>query len=181
MNSAKDRYADAFLPFDQLSMPVVATLGNHDHMGSSTAINTLFSQTNIIPLRNQSKVLNNLQIVGIDDKSYRSGKSLQEILQASNIQEDNKFTILISHQPQDLNKVTNFPIDLELAGHTHRGQFVPLSRIIKAFNDYTYGLHTLGERYAFTSQGIGSRGAPIRIGTRSEIVHITLHPIDTHK
>jgi len=32
MNTAKSDYVDAFLPFNQLTMPVYATLGNHDNM-----------------------------------------------------------------------------------------------------------------------------------------------------
>jgi predicted MPP superfamily phosphohydrolase len=32
MNTAKTAYVDALLPFNQLTVPVYATLGNHDHM-----------------------------------------------------------------------------------------------------------------------------------------------------
>ena len=32
MNTAKSDYVDAFEPFNQLKMPVYATLGNHDNM-----------------------------------------------------------------------------------------------------------------------------------------------------
>ena len=35
MNNAKAEYLSAFLPFNQLSMPIYATLGNHDHMGNA--------------------------------------------------------------------------------------------------------------------------------------------------
>ncbi|MEI6673354.1 MAG: hypothetical protein WCL02_08915 [bacterium] len=59
------------MPFNQLTMPVYATLGNHDHMGDSGAIDQIFRTTKIIPLRNQSILVSGLQIVGIDDKSYR--------------------------------------------------------------------------------------------------------------
>jgi predicted MPP superfamily phosphohydrolase len=70
MNTAKSDYVDAFLPFNQLEMPVYATLGNHDNMGESNAISGIFDTTKIIPLRNQSVNISGIQIVGIDDKSY---------------------------------------------------------------------------------------------------------------
>jgi predicted MPP superfamily phosphohydrolase len=44
-------------------------------------------------------------------------------------------------------------------------------------NDYAYGEYHLNGMTAFVSQGIGSWWAPIRIGTQSEMVLITLSPI----
>jgi predicted MPP superfamily phosphohydrolase len=41
-------------------------------------------------------------------------------------------------------------------------------------NDYTYGLYKWEDKKAFVTQGIGTRGLPIRIGTRSEIVMMHL-------
>ncbi|MFZ2150787.1 MAG: metallophosphoesterase [Candidatus Absconditicoccaceae bacterium] len=176
MNTAKSSYVDAFLPFNQLDIPIYATLGNHDHMGNSGSISQIFEKTNIIALRNQSIEISGLQIVGIDDKSYRGNKKLDDILQESKISDNGSYTILISHQPQKLIKLSGHPIHLELAGHTHNGQFIPFSWIIGLFNDYAYGKYNYNDMTAFVSQGIGSRGAPIRIGTQSELVIISLTP-----
>jgi hypothetical protein len=68
--------------------------------------------------------------VGIDDKSFWSGKNIDDVLYESNIAQDALYTILVSHQPYKLSLLENYPIDLQLAGHTHRGQFIPLSWII---------------------------------------------------
>ena len=38
MNIGKTKYMDAFLPFNQIKIPVYATLGNHDYMWNSGAI-----------------------------------------------------------------------------------------------------------------------------------------------
>lgn len=176
MNTAKEKYIDAFLPFDQLQIPIYAVLGNHDYMGSNSAIAQIFEKTKIKLLRNQSIKINELQIVWIDDKSRWEDKKLSEILEKSSITNSNEYTILLSHQPQDLAKLNGFPINLELAGHTHNGQFIPINRIVKAFNDYTYGEYRLDKMTAFVSQGIGSWWAPIRIGTQSELVIIDLKP-----
>lgn len=161
-------------------MPVYATLGNHDHMGDSGAIDQIFRTTKIIPLRNQSILVSGLQIVGIDDKSYRWDETLSWILAKSTINNDVNYTLLISHQPQKLSYLTGYPIDLELAGHTHNGQFWPMSWIIKLFNDYSYGRYDEQGKTAFVSQWVGTRWAPIRIGTQSEIVVISLQHIDAH-
>lgn len=174
MNSAKISNVHAFLPFNQVKIPIYTTLGNHDHMGDSRALTQIFEKTNIIPLRNQSIEIDGLQIIGIDDKSYRGEKKLHEILDESMQIEKNKFSILISHQPQHLSKLEKHEIDLELAGHTHHGQFIPLSWMIRLFNDYAYGKYRYKDMTAFVSQGIGSWWAPIRIGTQSELVLISL-------
>ena len=145
-------------------------------MGNSGAILQMFAKTKIIPLRNQSIEIDGLQIVGIDDKSYRWDKTLAEILKESNIANNGEYTILLSHQPQNLAKLADYPIDLELAGHTHNGQFIPMNWIIRPLNDYAYGEYHLNDKTAFVSQGIGSWWAPIRIGTQSELVLIDLKP-----
>lgn len=181
VNSAKSSHVDAFLPFNQLDIPVYATLGNHDHMGNSAALAEIFEKTNIKPLRNQSIDIHEIQIVGIDDKSYRGEKQLSEILDESVSIKDERFTVLVSHQPQHLKKLENHSINLQLAGHTHHGQFIPLTWIIRFFNDYAYGEYHHKKMTAFISQGIGSRGAPIRIGTQSELVEITLKPVAKDK
>lgn len=177
MNVAKLSYVDAFLPFDQLDMPIYATIWNHDHMGNSGAIFQIAEKTKIILLRNQSIEIDGLQIVGIDDKSYWWDKKLPEILAVSSIVNKDLFTILVSHQPQNLSKLIEYPINLELAGHTHNGQFIPMGRLIRRFNDYAYGEYHLNNMIAFVSQGIGSWWAPIRIGTQSELVLISLYPV----
>lgn len=174
MNTAKASYVEAFLPFNQLKMPVYATLGNHDNMGDSDAVLQIFEKTKIKVLRNQSVDIDGIQVVGIDDKSYRNSKKLFEILDESNIASDQAYTILISHQPQKLSKLAGYPIDLELAGHTHNGQFFPFSLIIPLLNDYSYWTYRENGMTAFVSQGIGTWWAPIRIGTQSELVLISL-------
>lgn len=176
MNTAKLSYVDAFLPFNQLDIPVYATLWNHDHMWNSGAVSQIFEKTNIILLNNKSVDLQGLQIVGIDDKSYRWDKKLDDILQESKISNSGNFTILVSHQPQKLIKLTWYPINLELAWHTHNWQFIPFSWIIWLFNDYAYWKYSYNDMTALVSQGIGSRWAPIRVWTQSELVLIYLTP-----
>lgn len=174
MNMSKPMYVDALLPFNQLEMPIYATLGNHDNMWDVTAVSDIAKKTHIILLRNQSVDIEELQLVGIDDKSYRWDKSLTTILQESNIVDNKAFTLLVSHQPQNLQKLTWYPIDLELAWHTHNGQFFPMSWIIRLFNDYAYGEYQFNGMTAFVSQGIGSWWAPFRLWTQREMVLISL-------
>jgi hypothetical protein len=151
LDRVKSEYIQAFLPFNQLDIPVYATLGNHEKIGKMPLDISLFEKTNIKFLRNQKIFFEDIQLVGIDDKSFWSGKNLADVLDESEIK-DALYTILISHQPYKLSLMEKYPIDLQLAGHTHRGQFIPLSWIIGLFNDYAYGRYDENGKIVFVSQ-----------------------------
>jgi predicted MPP superfamily phosphohydrolase len=58
----------------------------------------------------------NIQIAGIVDKSIWEGKSLDEIMDEVNFDDSRDwFTILVTHQPINLEKLEDYPIDLEVA------------------------------------------------------------------
>ena len=86
--------------------------------------------------------------------------------------------ILLDHQPLELQEAAWAEIDLALCGHTHRGQFFPGSlftrSIFKKAGGTHYGLWQQGNTRAIVSSGAGVWGPPIRIGTNSEVVVLTL-------
>ena len=81
---------------------------------------------------------------------------------------------MVSHQPQSLSKLNEYPIDLELAGHTHNGQFWPGNILVKLFFKHSYGYLRIGDTQYFVTSGLGLWGPKYRIGTKSEIVVINL-------
>ena len=66
-------------------------------------------------------------------------------------------------------------IDLQLSGHTHKGQLFPFGFLTKKiYNGYDYGLHKDGRFHIYVTSGTGTWGPPMRIGSSSEIVAIRL-------
>jgi predicted MPP superfamily phosphohydrolase len=66
-------------------------------------------------------------------------------------------------------------IDLQLSGHTHKGQLFPFGFLTRAiFNGYDYGLHRDGGFHLYVSSGVGTWGPPMRTEGSSEIVTIEL-------
>ena len=65
--------------------------------------------------------------------------------------------------------------DLALCGHTHAGQFFPGNLITPYFNANNYGLKTLYGVQSVVTSGVGFYGPPLRVGTDSEIMMITIH------
>ena len=176
VNSPKPIYVEKFQCFKEVKVPVYAVIGNHDvFFGSNTKVfEKICKAGNIIPLRNTSLIQDGLQIIGIDDKDLRKKEKLTDILEKCNIQSSQYFSIFLTHRPIHLSKFAQYPIDLELAGHTHNGQIRGLHFIAKWVNQgYSYGKYTRKDKIAFISQGLGA-GIPLRIGTEGEIVVIHL-------
>jgi len=66
-------------------------------------------------------------------------------------------------------------VDLQLSGHTHKGQFFPFNLIARLLiGKYYYGLHTDGTFNIYTTSGVGTWGPPMRMMTDSEIPVFTL-------
>ena len=70
--------------------------------------------------------------------------------------------------------------DLFLAGHTHGGQFFPLTLINDRAFEYNRGLYRCGDMAVYVSCGSGTFGLPIRIGTDSEITLLHLKPLSSN-
>ena len=60
-------------------------------------------------------------------------------------------------------------IDLMLSGHTHKGQVFPFNLVVKKVFRYVSGLHRLGDSFLYVSQGTGTWGPDMRVGSFSEI------------
>ena len=78
--------------------------------------------------------------------------------------------ILLDHQPKGIEKgyVDRLP-DMALSGHTHDGQFFPVTFIIDYVWKVAYGKGALGGVLWLVSSGFDCWGPPVRFGSDSEI------------
>ena len=66
-------------------------------------------------------------------------------------------------------------VDVLFSGHTHAGQFFPLT-IVQPFAWKNYwGVKQIGDMYSIVTSGVGVYGPNIRVGTDSEIMVVTVH------
>jgi len=98
------------------------------------------------------------------------GKARKPLDQIINGVDSRFFTILLDHQPYNLNEALENGIDLQLSGHTHHGQMFPFNLITKSIFEVSKGLKRLDNTYVFVSTGFGTWGPPVRVGNRPEIV-----------
>ena len=158
---------------------VYATLGNHDGYKGNDDIRTFLSKSNITLLQDESHTIDNLVIVGRLDaspierslKNYNR-KSIEDLVK--DIPED-KYVILLDHQPSDTNNAIKNNVDLIVSGHTHDGQIFPGSLITNAIFKVGYGHKRFENTDVIVTSGAGFWGPPIRVGTKSEIVNIKLN------
>ncbi|MBU3153391.1 metallophosphoesterase [Clostridium estertheticum] len=157
---------------------VYACLGNHDEMGSSVEeIVKTFNDSGIKVLRDKAILINNsFYVIGRDDISQESQTKIKR-KNLSDIIEDldkSKPLILMDHQPRDFADTQKNGIDLQVSGHTHRGQLFPANLITNLIFEIDYGYLQKNNSNFIVSSGYGTWGPPIRIGSRSEIVEINI-------
>ena len=85
-------------------------------------------------------------------------------------------TIVLDHNPAGIRQAIPFQVDLVLSGHTHKGQFIPVTYFTKLANGkhYFYGHEQFGKTHAIISSGAGFFQLPVRIGTSNAIVDLHL-------
>lgn len=78
--------------------------------------------------------------------------------------------ILLDHQPKGIEKTHAGRLpDFALSGHTHDGQFFPVTFIIDYVWKLAYGKGALGGVLWLVSSGFDCWGPPVRVGSDSEI------------
>lgn len=155
----------------RIKAPVFACLGNHEYIAGLRSSQDWLAQTGITLLRDKAVGINGITIVGRDDRSNRHRKSVQSLMQGV---DKNHYVIMLDHQPYDLEQTENAGVDLELCGHTHRGQVWPLSLVTSAMYECDHGQYRKGNTDYYISSGIGLWGGKFRIGTSSEYAVITI-------
>ena len=166
--------------FRRLKAPVLACPGNHEYYARMPKARQFYKDAGIVLLCDSGAMVDNILVIGRDDRSNRHRKSLHELKMCQTepteegLEPQPGYTIVMDHQPYHLEEAKNEGIDFQLSGHTHRGQVWPISWITDAIYDCSWGEHQLGNTRYYISSGIGIWGGKFRIGTQSEYVVATL-------
>ena len=156
---------------------VYAIPGNHEYIsGYKEASNYL--QSNGIPILRDSVVAINdlIQIIGRDDQSStrfwgKKRKTLDELFEGV---DKNIPSILLDHQPFNLESVVRFSPAIQLSGHTHSGQMFPFNIVTKWIYELRDGYLRKGNTHFIVSSGVSGWGPPIRTGSDSEVIIIDI-------
>jgi len=168
-----------------LEGPVYFTTGNHESYINLEKALKMISKNGVRILRNEMVKTNNIQLIGLDymnadqnsfDIHSLSNKTLKEELPKLKIS-PNSPSILMHHSPVGIEYVNQQGINLMLTGHTHSGQIFPINFLSKLFFPYHSGLYYYQGTYVYVSQGAGTYGPRMRLGTKNEITVIKLKKV----
>ena len=153
--------------------------GNHEYgAGDLSETISYFEDANIQVLQDESiKIANSFYIVGRNDSSNKMVTG-QDIKQLSEVLEDTDNAlpiIVLNHRPEDLEVAKAENVDLQLSGHTHKGQIFPFNFVTSYLYEKDYGHLIKDDFNLIVSSGYGTWGPPIRIGSKSEIVNIRVN------
>jgi predicted MPP superfamily phosphohydrolase len=158
---------------------VWAVLGNHDHYTDPELTTRALERNRISVLNNANTTIRRggevLQLAGIDDWSW-AGTDWSKAFAGL---DENRATVLLSHQPRVLDLPQAQKSSLILSGHTHGGQVsLPVlgapARFAAEDFKYTQGLFRAGTTQLYVSSGTGVIGLPVRFGVRPEIAVLRL-------
>jgi predicted MPP superfamily phosphohydrolase len=149
---------------------VFAVPGNHEYFGESVPeFQKLLAADGIRMLIDEVVEAGGFTIIGRNDR--RGGSRLTVAELAAGL-DTAKPLIMMDHQPYNLELTEAAGIDLQLSGHTHAGQFWPVTAITKFIYELDYGLLRKGKTTIIVTSGYGLWGPPLRIGSTPEIVRI---------
>lgn len=167
---------------EALSLPasarhVYAITGNHEYIGDYSRTVPYVEKKGIRVLVDEALVLEGgIQLVGRKDRdSYRhTGQARKELSALLAGLDLSKPVIVMDHQPPMKKDRPLSGFDLMLSGHTHNGQMWPLNHLTSGIYKIVYGHREIEGSHYIVSSGFGSWGPRVRLGSRSEILEISL-------
>lgn len=84
------------------------------------------------------------------------------------------YRILLAHQPRSLFDAADAGFDLQLSGHTHGGQCFPAHLLVCLTQPVLCGLHRHRQMDVYVTAGVGTWGAPFRLGAPAEVALLVL-------
>jgi len=151
---------------------VFAVPGNHDYYAGIDKAIGYMEKSGIQVLRDQAITIGSgIVIIGRDDLTNKNRKPLGSLM---NGVDTTLPLIVLDHQPVSFKESVKHNIDLHISGHTHNGQIFPFNKVVSKIYDLAYGYKKRDNTHMYVSSGMGLWGAPLRIGSQSEIVKVTL-------
>lgn len=155
--------------------------GNHDHGGyGTTRVTETMENAHFTLLHNQSTTISSdgsvIQMAGVDDGILGH----PHIEKATTDIDPDIFTFMLAHEPDLADDIKEYPIDVQLSGHSHGGQirFPIVGPFVKPrlAKKYVDGVHHFPNEQMdlYVSRGIGTTRLPFRFLCKPEINVYTL-------
>lgn len=157
-----------------------AVTGNHEFYGGLRHTVKFIEDSGFIVLRDRGVTVENIiNIAGMDftggeTKGYSNNVPRKEEKEVLSELPPGLFTLLLKHR-SDVKEESLGLFDLQLSGHSHKGQIFPVSLATMFLFQYHTGFTKLPKGSAIhTSRGTGTAGPPVRFLSTPEITIIDI-------
>lgn len=171
-----ERTKQNILTLKQLNAPIYFVWGNNDYEVDYHQLDAMLLELDVKILANaaanfETEAGDSLSVIGLDclqNRPIRVDHAFQEAT--------GSYKILVTHDPRGIRKLDQGELEkvnLVLSGHTHGGQ-------IRLFGFGIYkrgGWSFIDKRHMLISEGFGTTGLHLRLGTRAESHIISIKPV----
>ncbi len=156
-----------------------AVLGNHEFIWSEKSSMDFMKKAGFRVLRADSAAAGDRLIVaGVDDPAARFFTGAHETDERRFLRSlpQDKFILFLKHRPT-VDPDSHGLFDLQLSGHTHKGQIFPFSLLTWFYYPQHAGkLSVVDGSFLYVNRGAGTWGPPIRFLAPPEVTIIDLVP-----
>jgi predicted MPP superfamily phosphohydrolase len=124
-----------------------------------------------VEIRHQGAVLD---LAGVNDLNGTSQGDGPDFDKALGGRDAGRATVLLAHQPVQVEQAARHGVDLQLSGHTHGGQMAPFNLVVGLQQPVVSGLATVDGVQVYVTRGAGFWGPPVRVGAPPEITLMEL-------
>ncbi len=166
------QFADVVVPDGKYGV-----LGNHDSYSGAADSMEAHAQAGFEVLRQRGVQIRPwLWLYGIDDPAVWRRQGRQEPALNLPLVSDEKFGILLEHQPRRPEVPDRQNYDLMICGHTHGGQIFPFNLLVNLEYPWKTGRPVAfpGGLTLYISPGTGFWGPPFRLLARPEVTLLVL-------
>lgn len=167
-----------FRVFRALEAAAYYVTGNHDMLYGPKMLKKELSHNGIISLDNSIAILNinntPLQLVGLSDRHSFTRRIERPIDELFSRLDENTSTILLAHDPKDIEHTSKYRIDIQLSGHAHSTHSNPFNKFIKRFKPYSSGVYVHGKTLLYVTQGVRRQKTTVRHNIPNEIPVFTI-------
>jgi uncharacterized protein len=154
--------------------------GNHEYYSGYQAWVAEMDRLGVHPLRNERTTVTRgaggFTLAGVNDVTGRAMGDAPDFDRALGGRSLSVPTVLLAHQPVQVEQAAKRGVDLQLSGHTHGGQAWPFHYVVGLGQPSLAGLSQVDKTWLYVTRGAGFWGPPVRIGAPPDITVVTLEP-----
>lgn len=154
-----------------------AVTGNHEFYAGLKESLAFLRDAGFTVLRGEAVTTGPVRVAGVDFPAERHTGQIPFIDEEAALDmgdDERLFTILLKHNPL-VEESSLGRFQLQLSGHTHKGQIFPFNYPVRLRYRYIAGLYDLGKGSSvYTSRGTGTWGPPLRLLAPPEVTIFTI-------